>query len=131
VSFGRIRPLTQQALQHLLGNTDDTNKLYSQYQQLCMPKHLNRIVERERGYMVQGKTIQFRPGPDTTPVAIRHSWFAVERGSRLAFFAIAAFICNDQPPLSSDLKAKITAQQAAPDDLQATSAQRWPENYSA
>jgi hypothetical protein len=130
-SFGRIRPLTRQALQDILGNTDDTDKLYSQYQQVCMPKHLNPIVERSRGYTVEGGTIQFRPGPDTSPHAIRQAWYALERSSRFAFFGILAFIHSDPTPLSTDLQDDIKAKRNALNNLQDQSAERWPENYPA
>ncbi|MGA7760708.1 MAG: hypothetical protein WCA59_03100 [Candidatus Binataceae bacterium] len=130
-SFGRIRPLTQQALEHILGNADDTAKLYSQYQQVCMAKHLNPILERSRGYKVEGKTIHFRPGPDVDPIAIGYAWYAVERSSRFAFFASLAFIQNDPTPLPSDLRRRAEALRVALDELQAKSVGRWPDSYTA
>jgi len=47
-SFGRIRTLTRHALQHTLGQSHDADKMYAQYQQLCMTKHLNPILESSR-----------------------------------------------------------------------------------
>jgi len=128
-SFGRIRPLTQQALQHILGEVQEADKPYGIYRQLCMAKHLNPILERTRGHEIQEGTIAFLPGPDTRPLAINHSWFALERGARLASFAIIAFIHNDPALLSSDLKAKIEEQQVRLNALQTLSVQRWPESY--
>src|SRR5215469_3543320 len=52
-SFGSVRGLTEEALETVLGNREKAIRLYAQYQQLCMPKHLNPIVERARGYRIE------------------------------------------------------------------------------
>ncbi len=130
-SFGRIRTLTRQALDGTVGNSDDADRLYSQYQQACMAKHLNPIVERARGYTVQAGQIQFRPGPDISDRAIQQAWYAVERSSRFAFFGILAFIHNDTPPLSKELQDRTTATLNTLEKLQAKSAKLWSQNYSS
>lgn len=130
-SFGRIRPLTRQALEGIVGSADDTDRLYAQYQQVCMPKHLNPIVERARGYIVEAGKIEFRPGPDVSNLATQQAWYAVERSSRFAFFGILAFIHNDTPPLSKELQDRTTATLTALQELQVKSANLWPRNYSS
>ena len=126
-SFGRIRPLTKQALENIAGDAKDADKIYSQYQQLCMPKHLNPIVERNRGYARERDTVQFRPGPDISELAIRHGWYALERASRFAHFAL--FTIAHSQETAPELHLELTAQQTVLNALQDESAKRWPENY--
>jgi hypothetical protein len=128
-SFGRIRPLTKQALENIDGDAKCADKMYFQYQQLCMPKHLNPIVERSRGYELDGNVVQFKPGPDTSELAIRHGWYALERASRFANLAL--FTIAHSQETSPDLHLELVAQQTALDALQDESAKRWPDNYPA
>ena len=128
-SFDRIRPLTKRALEHILGDDTEAEKIYRQYQQLCMPKHLNPIVERGRGYAVQGHGIQFRPGRETSKLLIQHGWYALERAARFA--NIALFTIAHSQETSTEMHLALIAQQAALDELQEESARRWPENYRA
>jgi hypothetical protein len=128
-SFGRIRPLTKQALENIEGDAKYADKMYSQYQQLCMPKHLNPMVERSRGYELDGNVVQFKPGPDTSELAIRHGWYALERASRFANLAL--FTIAHSQETSPDLHLELVAQQTALDALQDESAKRWPDNYPA
>jgi hypothetical protein len=97
-SFGKIRTLTDGALRNFSGDTRDLDKFYGQYQQLCMPKHLNPIVEKGRGYEFDGKSVRFRPGPDTSELAIRLGWFALERASRFAFMGLVTFADSERIP---------------------------------
>lgn len=101
--------------------------MYSQYQQLCMPKHLNPIVERSRGYKLDGNAVQFKPGPDTSELAIRHGWYALERASRFANLAL--FTIAHSQETSPDLHLELVAQQTALEALQDESAKRWPDSY--
>jgi hypothetical protein len=128
-SFGRIRPLTQQALENIAGDAKNADKMYYQYQQLCMPKHLNPIVERSRGYDLDGSAIQFRPGPDTSELAIRHGWYALERASRFANLALVT-IAHSQETFP-ELQLEFVAQQTALKALQDESVKRWPDKYRA
>jgi hypothetical protein len=107
----------------------NANLLYSQYQQLCMPKHLNPMVERERGFRIEEKKIQFRAGPDTSAIAIGQAWFSLERAARFAFMGVLAFIQNDQLPGGDELRRSMSRLLAELNVLQAISAQRWPKNY--
>lgn len=128
-SFGRIRPLTKQALENIAGDAKHADKMYSQYQQLCMSKHLNPIVERSRGYELEGNAVQFRPGPNTSELAIRHGWYALERASRFANLAL--FTIAHSQETSPDLHLELAAQQTALNELQDESAKRWPDSYPA
>jgi len=126
-SFGRIRHLTEQALKNIVGDTKQAALMYSQYQQLCMPKHLNPIVERARGYALDGKTIQFRPGPEITEAGIRLGWYVLERATRFAYFALHTIALSQETP--SDLHLELVAHQKTLQGLQTESARRWPKSY--
>jgi hypothetical protein len=128
-SFGPIRPLTQQALKKIGGDAKYADKMYSQYRQLCMAKHLNPIVERSRGYELDSNTVRFLPGPDTSALAIRHGWYALERASRFANLALFTIAHSQETP--PDLHLELVAQQTALDALQDESAKRCPDDYPA
>jgi hypothetical protein len=129
-SFGPIYPLTEQALQSVVDNADQARKMYSQYQQLCMAKHQNPIIERSRGYTVLERGgVQFRPGPDTSELGIAHSWFALERASRIAYFALLRIA--DGQETSPELRFKLENQTTELNALQGECANRWPAYYSA
>ena len=71
-SFGHIRPLTEQALENIVGDAKYAETMYRQYQQLCMAKHLNPIVERSRGYeRLEGGIIFRRSGHQRTRNQLR------------------------------------------------------------
>jgi hypothetical protein len=129
-SFGPIYPLTEQALRSVVDNADQARKMYSQYQQLCMAKHQNPIIERSRGYTVlEGGGVQFHPGPDTSELGIAHSWFALERASRIAYVALVTIA--DGQETSPELRFKLESQTIELNALQGECANRWPEYYSA
>src|SRR5262249_14976530 len=75
-SFGKIYELTKKALtdRARMAGADlkevkkKVKEYYSLYGQLCTAKHLNPMVERNRGYDFdpKDKSVRFRPGPDTT-----------------------------------------------------------------
>jgi hypothetical protein len=129
-SFGPIYPLTEQALRGVVDDADQARKMYRQYQQLCMAKHQNPIIERSRGYIVlEGGGVQFRPGPDTSELGIAHSCFALERGSRIAYITLVTIA--DGQETSLELRAKLETRGSELNASQDECAKRWPENYSA
>jgi hypothetical protein len=129
-SFGSIWDLTVGAAT-IFGKPEKAKFFYSQYQQLCMPKHLNPLVEKERGFRVsvEEKKIQFQAGPDMSAIAIGHAWFSVERAARFAFMGILAFLQNDATPGSDELLKELAALRAKVEAVQDLSAERWPKNY--
>ncbi len=128
-SFGHIRPLTEQALENIVGDAKYAETMYRQYQQLCMAKHLNPIVERSRGYERLEGGIIFRPGPDTSELAISYGWYALERASRFAYIALLTIADSQETP--PELRLKFDAQQIALNALQGECAKRWPDSYPA
>jgi hypothetical protein len=56
VSFGSIRHLTRESFKNVAGTSEGADRIYDEYRQLCIPKHLNPIVERLRGYQVRRAT---------------------------------------------------------------------------
>jgi hypothetical protein len=126
-SFGRIRALTEQALKRIRGDANEADKMYSQYQQLCMAKHLNPILERGRGYVFEDNVIQFRPGPDTSELAIKWGWMALECASRFAQFALFCIALSQE--ISTTLHLELITQLKKLKALQDKFAKRWPDNY--
>jgi len=131
-SFGQVKALTRDAIEEILGRSEPetVKSIYSQYGQLCMPKHLNPIVERLRGYRVQRGEITFTQGPDTSELAVAHGWYSLERGSRFAFFGIVAFVHNEASPLTSATRSDLDKLHADLEALQRESMRLWPESYS-
>jgi hypothetical protein len=134
-SFGSIKSLSESACEIIFKGPDQlkirerANHLYSQYQQLCMPKHLNPLVEGLRGFRLEGNQIEFHLGPDVTLIGIVHAWFSVERAARFAFLGICVFVQNDKPPITDEFVRELMSLLAELDNLQAVSAKKWPENY--
>ena len=129
-SFGPIYPLTEQALQSVVGDSEQAHQTYRHYQQLCMAKHLNPIIERSRGYTVlENGGVQFGPGPDVSELGVAHSWFALERASRIAYFALLTMA--DGQETSPELQSKFESQTTELNALQVECAKRWPQFYLA
>jgi hypothetical protein len=74
-----------------------------------MAKHLNPIVERRRGYLMKGKQIEFVHGPDLSEQGLWHILFAVHSGAHFAMFALLAFNCKEEPPLTQGMKSELEA----------------------
>lgn len=129
-SFGPILDLTKRALRSAGIDPEElAGRIYGQYQQLCMAKHLNPIIERSRGYTaLGGANIQFRPGPDVSDIGIEHNWFALERASRFAFFALHTM--SNTQKTSIELQTKLQALEFELNALQDEGVKRWPRSYS-
>lgn len=125
-SFGRIRALAKQAVKKMTGdaNANEADKMYSQYQQLCMAKHLNPILERNRGYVLDGDVVEFRPGPDTSKLAIKWSSIALQSASQFAYFALLSIVDDSQ----DTLRAEFIAQRKQLNEIRDKFVQRWPDN---
>ena len=128
-SFGPIYDLTKSALQGVSDPEKFAVKIYGQYRQLCMAKHLNPIIERSRGYAaLGGANIQFRPGPDVSDIGIAHSWFALERACRFAFCALCTMAEIQETSL--ELRRKMQALEPELNVVQGEGTNRWPQFYS-
>src|ERR1700730_12744301 len=128
-SFGSIRTLTEDALKSFGGDAKDWEKYYGKYQQLCMPKHLNPIVERVRGYDydLDAKAVQFRPGPDMSEGAIALGWFALERASRFAYIGLLTIAESQQTP--EQARREFDSCVVVLNALQDECVRRWPDAY--
>jgi hypothetical protein len=113
VSFGEIKKLTRIAVETIVDEHKDWNRLvtqhYDHYRQLSMAKHLNPIVERRRGCLIEGKQIEFVHGPDLSKQGLWHILFAVHSGAHFAMFALLAFNCKEGQPLTQGMKSEIEA----------------------
>jgi hypothetical protein len=129
-SFGSIRNLTERAFKTMIGNREKANLLYAQYQQLCMAKHLNPLVEGLRGFRVEDQGLQFQAGPDVSEIGIAQAWFSLERAARFAFLGIAVFVHNDDElQATEELRTELVSLFAELEILQEFSVKRWPKNY--
>ncbi len=135
-SFGRPWQLTLSAMEKMAaegvempsGPLETAKRLYRDYQQMCMPKHLNPLFERGMGHEIEGRHWAMFCGPDTSDQGIRSSWFALDRCVKLALWAIMAFFRFQSPnrtppePVAGQLREIVTAGQR----LTASVFRRWP-----
>ena len=78
----------------VIGGADEakTKLVYAVYQGLCMPKHINPIVESQMGVeMIDGVPF-LRNGPDTSEFARHVAFFSLVMGCRLIAFSIAHLV---------------------------------------
>src|SRR2546428_57613 len=78
--FRDVRSLTKEALTKLdlVDRPDRPDLEYRNYTMLCWAKHANPILERAWAVDVQGGTVTSTMGPNTSPLAVRFAWFALE-----------------------------------------------------
>lgn len=130
VSFGPTRNLARESFENIAQTSEGADRVYDEYRER-MPKHLNPIVERTRGYRIdEQRRLIFTPGPDTTERAVQQAWFALEPGSRAAFMAVIAFInkLDALPPI--ELRNRVDAAHEASLKLQSLSFERWADHYT-
>jgi hypothetical protein len=99
-SFKSVLALTEMGLLKLgIPNAKEhAARRYLVYRQLCLPKHLNPVYQRQRGLKLLDRTVTVKTGPDTSEQGIREAWFALEHAAGLAFVATASFVENHVPP---------------------------------
>jgi len=64
---------------------------YRTYQQLCMAKHGNLLLQQSYGVIRKGEIFVLQNGPDTSDLGIRNLWFAMVYATRFVYVALAAF----------------------------------------
>jgi len=98
--FRDARTLTKVGLANLgIPNPEGQAKTeYRVYQQMCMAKHANPLLQMEHSIKVSNKTVEIFSGPETSEAAIRASWFALEHSAALlAIVASYSVIKNHVP----------------------------------
>jgi len=112
VSFGQIKRMTKAAVKSIVDDANDVEILagqhYAHYRQLCMAKHLNPIVERNRGFIRRGKEIEFTHGPDLSKQGLWHIHYAVHSSALFAMYGLGAFCCVEGPPLTDEMKSEVS-----------------------
>ncbi len=112
VSFGQIKKLTTAAVESMVDDAKDVERLagqhYDHYRQLCMAKHLNPIVERNRGFIRKGKQIEFVHGPDLSKQGLWHILFAIHSSARFAMMGLWTFISAEGPPLTDEMMSEMS-----------------------
>jgi hypothetical protein len=121
VSFGQIRKLTKAAVKSIVDDAKDVEILarqhYDHYRQLCMAKHLNPIVERNRGFVRRGNEIEFTHGPDLTNQGLWHIHYAIHSSALFAMYGLGAFCSLEEPPLTGAMMSETSS---IDEELQAT-----------
>lgn len=126
--FKRVRDLTRDGLAKLgIPNLDEqTATEYCVYRQLCMAKHLNPLLQKQHGQVVENGSVTVKNGPDLSEPAVRLAWFALEHAANLAFVALASFIENQLPQdKQADLMRQTTIIGAQRKALEASAKERW------
>ncbi|MGO9605671.1 MAG: hypothetical protein ACLQAT_20175 [Candidatus Binataceae bacterium] len=92
--FRNIQNMTVEALRKLGAPDAEKNaaRNYTIYRQLCMLKHLNPLLQKQRGYEIVEKRISINTGPDASEATVRIAQFALERAIGFAFTATAIFV---------------------------------------
>jgi hypothetical protein len=132
VSFGQIKKLTKAAVKSTVDDANDVERLaeqhYDHYRQLCMAKHLNPIVERNRGFIRRGKEIEFIHGPDLSKQGLWHIHYAIHSSALFAMYGLGAFSCLEGPPLTDAMMLEVSS---IHEELQATQPGRRGDNDSS
>lgn len=110
-----------------------TKVKYRDYQQLCMAKHINPLLQKQHGIsqrnLSEDRTvIVFSMGPDVkSETAVRTAWFALEQASILSLMAFSAYLREivGKDALPSHVVAEIAELAQRCDDLHKSSIQRW------
>ncbi len=71
---------------------------YYVYQQFCMAKHGNPMLQTAHGLIPRGEDLVLQNGPDLSEMAINNLWYAMDHAVRFVYVALAIFASNHVPP---------------------------------
>lgn len=87
-----------------------TARQYRTYQQLCMAKHVNPLLESLHAYSLEEGHVVADAGPSTSEDGVRASWFALEHGIGLTEVALTTLIHHFVPtPDVEQLELELAA----------------------
>ena len=86
-SFKPVKELVDDVIGKGRG-TNGSESIYRVYRNLCVPKHVNPVLEQWLGADFSEGAPVLRNGPDTGEDAQSVAWYALENGSRTAAFAL-------------------------------------------
>lgn len=91
--FKSVRELTLMGMRALgIPNAEhQAKRWYITYSQLCMPKHINPLIQTRRGFRIEDYRVWIGTGPDTTDESVRLTWFALEHSAAFALTAAGFF----------------------------------------
>jgi hypothetical protein len=128
--FRSVRKLTLMGMQRL-GIPEpehQAKRWYVTYSQLCMPKHLNPLVQTTRGFRIEENQVWVATGPDTREASVRLTWFALEHSAGFAL-TVAAFFGQKYARQSRELAAQSRELHEAVGKLRdAAVARGWDKN---
>jgi len=125
--FRRIPELTREGLRNIGADPEQhTQRWYTVYRQLCLPKHQNPVLQTLRGLKLSGTTVIVEGGPDASEQGIRLSWFALEHAAALALQASSVFVGHTlAPDRRMGLHAKSMEIERTALTLRECAANRW------
>jgi len=99
---------------------------YRVYQQFCMAKHGNPLLQTAHGLIQQGRDVSLQNGPDTSEIAVNNSWYAMDHATRFVYVALAIFASNHLPTEHQSRIAERAKQLAERrNELKKRAVQRW------
>lgn len=97
--FRNVKWLTEEVVRNR--GVDDAKKSsaaqYRIYQQLCLAKHSNPLLQQHYGHYSEDKAIFVMNGPDASDESLRVARFALEHSARLTVLALTSFIDHHAP----------------------------------
>lgn len=129
--FRSVKEMTRVTLERL-GVTDPetVRHRYRTYQQLCLAKHANPLLESRYGIEVRGDQVVSMNGPDTSETAVRAAMFALEHAAGLAFIAVAISLQSHfRSYMSNEIYTRLAGRTAdigaRREELEAAAVARW------
>ena len=99
---------------------------YRVYQQFCMGKHGNPLLQSGHGIVPAGKDVNVRSGPDTSELAVNNLWYAMAYSARYSYISVYAFTTYHVPTAQQDYIQKLAdVLGARREQLQAIARKRW------
>ncbi len=126
--FKKIEQLTTEVFRKLgIPDADAQAKRdYRVYQQFCMAKHLNPLLQKHYSFQKIGEWVVALNGPDWSDLSIKGAWFALDYSERFVYIALAAFINSHVPSQRQvGLAEQINSFAAKRQELNQAAQKRW------
>lgn len=128
--FRDVRFLTKEALTKLdlLDRPDRPDLEYRNYRMLSWAKHANPILERAWAVDIQGEMVTRTMGPNTSPLAVRFAWFALEYAAGYAYIAMGSLIRSHLiAKMPEELGREVRTIALRRNELDTKARARWPQ----
>ena len=128
IFFRKIEQLTKEVFKKLrIPDPDGQAKRdYRVYQQFCMAKHLNPLLQQHYGFQRRGQLVVAQNGPDWSDLSIKGAWFALDYSERFVYIALATFVSSHVPSeKQADLAEQINLFAAKRKELNQAAQKKW------